>query len=117
MADDKKNVASFLTDLAIHTSTVIQQQLKVDTKRANEIGRALADHIRQAYGGANLYIPKGASLDAMMRNHAIYADFRGNNHTELAFKYGVTEQHVYNVIRTITETIRKSQQGSLFDED
>lgn len=115
--DAKQKVANFLTDLILHTAAVIQHELKAEPAKAEEVGRKLADSIRQNYGGANVYVPKGTSLDAELRNNAIFQDFRGNNHSELARKYGCTEQHVYNVIRVITEAIRKSKQGRLFDDE
>jgi len=116
MSDAKHKTASFLTDVILHVSMVLKGNLVIEPVAAEEIGRKLADHLRQVYGGANLYIPKGTSLDAELRNNAIYQDFRGNNHAELARKYNVTEQHVYAVIRIITEAIRKAKQGSLFDD-
>ena len=115
--DAKQKAANFLTDIILCTSFVVREQLGIDQAKAEETGRKLADLMRQNYGGANVYIPKGTSLDAELRNNAIFQDFRGNNHAELARKYGCTEQHVYNVIRVITEAIRKSKQGSLFDDD
>lgn len=117
MSEPKQKVANFLTDLIIYTSTLLRVDVAgLEQAKAEEIGRKLADVVRQNYGGANVYVPKGTSLDAELRNNAIFQDFRGNNHAELARKYGCTEQHVYNVIRVITEAIRKSKQGSLFDE-
>lgn len=115
--DAKQKVANFLTDVILYTSQVVSKELSIEQGKAEEIGRKLADLLRQNFGGANVYVPKGTSLDAELRNNAIFQDFRGNNHAELARKYGCTEQHVYNVIRVITEAIRKSKQGSLFDDD
>jgi Mor family transcriptional regulator len=113
----RQKVANFLTDLILYTAAVVTEELGLDQNKAEDTGRKLADRLRQNYGGANVYVPKGTSLDAELRNNAIFQDFRGNNHAELARKYGCTEQHVYNVIRVITEAIRKSKQGSLFDDD
>lgn len=63
-------------------------------KAAAEVAGAVADMMCLTWGGANLYIPK----DARRRSRKIYEDFTGNNHNELALKYGVSITTIYKAL-------------------
>lgn len=50
------------------------------------------------FGGSVIYIPKGTLKHLNARNKLIKAEFTGNNHTELAKKYGLSVQWVYKIV-------------------
>lgn len=117
MAEADVKLATFLADLSIQTATLLKQELKLGDERAEALGYKLADIIRQTHGGANIYVPKGIGMDIALKRHGIIKDFRGNNHAELAQKYGCSEVYVYQVMRAYTLATRKTLQPGLFADD
>lgn len=51
------------------------------------------------FGGCVIYIPKLHTTNNSDRNRLIKQEFTGNNHTELARKYGLSIQAIYNILR------------------
>lgn len=68
-------------------------------KQALMVAEESTDTILDEFGGENLYIPKNISGKAARRNRQIYDEFTGDNHDELAKKYGVTLQRIYAIIK------------------
>ena len=58
----------------------------------------IVEGIRARFGGSMLYIPVGTTLDRAARNAELLAAFTGNNHRELARRYGLSVKSVYGVI-------------------
>lgn len=55
--------------------------------------------IAQNYAGEYVYVPSSLLARIAARDRRIYSEFDGNNHTELARKYGVTVIHMYRIIK------------------
>ncbi|TMP27170.1 transcriptional regulator [Pseudoalteromonas rubra] len=87
----------------------------VGTEKAGEIGRQAVDRVRHTFGGENVYVCKGISLDTILKHNKIWSEFTGDNHVELAKKYGYSVQWVYGVVRTMKELKEDEVQGDLFD--
>ena len=62
---------------------------------ASELGKRIADYYCLAWGGQQVYIPKDRHRRAAM----LCREFTGNNHVELARKYGLCIQTVYRILR------------------
>jgi Mor family transcriptional regulator len=62
---------------------------------AGRAGREAAEAVRIAHGGGHVYIP----IDKARRDAALYADFSGDNHYELARRYHMAVNTVYKILR------------------
>lgn len=82
------------------------KKLGVAEPKALEIGAAVAEKIRLAFGGQALYIPLARRQLAAERDAEMVAAFTGNNHAELAARFGVSTIHVYRIIK------RRSAKGT-----
>ncbi|MAD76898.1 MAG: transcriptional regulator [Rheinheimera sp.] len=87
---------------------------KVDEEQSMKLATLIVDDFRYQCGGTSIYIPKGVGLDAILKHSKIYQDFRGNNHAELAKKYNLSEQRIYQIIRAMLAAETKRIQPDLF---
>lgn len=85
-----------LADLA----TLIHQRLHalLPAAVAAALARELAEDVRLKWGGGLIYIPQGARYERQQRDAAIWREFNGRNHAELARHHGLTLSCVYNII-------------------
>lgn len=88
-------------------------EIGIEPERAAAIGQTVAEHVRQHYGGQLVYITKGASFETRQRWQAMWRDFRGDNHAELARKYGMNIKQVYRVLALMAAEHRKRAQPEL----
>ena len=56
---------------------------------------ALSIHI----GGNMMYLPRGDRLQKALRNAEIFKLFDGNNTTELAMKFKLSRQTIYDILK------------------
>ena len=109
----RASVPPFLAEIADAAAQTLRTVAGLDAEQADYLGyhimRAIAEHA----GGAQVYIPKADSIERCARDEAIWQAFRGDNHRELARRYGVTEIHVYRIIRRMREVERARRQGRL----
>ncbi|MGX2951620.1 Mor transcription activator family protein, partial [Ursidibacter sp. B-7004-1] len=61
-------------------------------------------------------IPKGILVQLSGRDWKIYHEFNGNNHKELARKYGVSVPWVYQIIKRVHKMEVAKRQIDLFNE-
>lgn len=73
-------------------------------------GLRVAAMLADDWGGLSVYIPKSQSWRSRRRNKELYAAFTGDNITELARLYGLSEQHVYKLLKDERER-RRVRQG------
>ncbi|MBQ4852861.1 Mor transcription activator family protein [Pseudoalteromonas sp. MMG012] len=88
----------------------------LDDDEATELGRKVVEKIRRTFAGEQIYICQGRTLEAILLKNAIWSEFRGDNHLELAKKHGCSEQWVYRVVRLMRTLKRDEMQGDLFDD-
>lgn len=60
---------------------------------------AVLNCLRLNFKYHNIYIPTQDRRALLTRNKAIYADFTGHNHNDLARKYSISLQQIYSIIR------------------
>lgn len=58
-------------------------------------------------GGRDMYIPNGDKIKRCLRDIQIYRSFRGNNLSEIARQFCMTERNASAVIRNINQLARK----------
>lgn len=73
-------------------------QVLSDEVQASEVAFALVEDLRQAFIGCLLYFPRGRNKVAAERKAALLRDFNGHNHKELAVKYKLSVQYIYQII-------------------
>ncbi|GGA96000.1 Mor transcription activator family protein [Agarivorans gilvus] len=114
--DLKERTATFLLDIQAHLCEGLTNMTTLSEEQASELANSVVDHIRKAYGGETLYIPKGKELETALLHHSIFREFNGRNHKALAKKYGVSEQWVYSVTKQMQKRIKDKMQLGLFGE-
>lgn len=78
---------------------------------AENLAFRLAEDVRLKYAGLLVYIPKGDAYERRLRNAAIWREFNGRNHADLARKHGVGLSAIYDVIAAE----RAKRQRGLFE--
>lgn len=102
-----------LSDLAAHVAQVLLDH-GIDESLADQAGTAAADHIADHWGGQLVNIPKDYRYRIAERDLQIWDEFRGNNHSELARRYGMTLRGVYKLISRVKSRARDARQDQLF---
>lgn len=115
-ADFKSKGPELLVDLAEQCALALKQILGLDDDKADQVGREIADRMAAHWGGQNIYFPMGLSYKLSQRDRQIYDDFTGNNHSDLARKYGVSLQWIYKIVKTVLKEEMARRQGALFVE-
>ena len=81
---------------------------------AADIGFAAAEHIREHWSGAPIYIPKGAAYGFTQRDLELYERFNGCNHRQLAREYNLSIMRIYQIVKRVRAEHVKKCQGALF---
>ncbi|EBG5574815.1 hypothetical protein GWY41_14445 [Salmonella enterica subsp. enterica serovar Bredeney] len=91
-----KNFVGELTEeISIHL-----ERSGIKNYDAHKIANAVVDKLRESMGGCQLYFPKLNQKDNSERNAEIFKEYkRGAFVNELAIKYNVSLQAIYNAIK------------------
>jgi len=92
------------------------EELSEEQQRiAEAIGVEAYLTLAKRFGGTSLYIAKAEEiLQRKSRDERIRNEFNGNNHSQLATKYGLTEVWIRTIVYDKTERIkRKPIEGQL----
>ena len=81
---------------------------------AADIGFSAAEHIREHWSGAPIYIPKGAAYSVSQRDLELYGHFNGKNHRLLAREYNLSIVRIYQIVKRVRAEHLKKCQGALF---
>lgn len=110
----KRNL-ELLTDLAQQVAHMLVEMATVRQDVAAMIGEEVAERMALHWGGQNLYFPMGKALKLSRRDRQIYAEFNGENHSELARKFGLSLQWVYAIVKAVRQEELERRQSKLFD--
>jgi Mor family transcriptional regulator len=66
---------------------------------ATPLAERICADISAAVGGQKVYIPVKRPFSYAERNAEIRAAFHGNNHSEVAERFGLTPRHVRRVLK------------------
>lgn len=120
---DKQKLESFeqkapeiLADLAKHIEIQLSQKAEIDNEKAKQIGVEVAQVISQRWGGEIIYIPRNLFVLLNERDLKIFNEFNGTNHRELAKKYQVSMQWVYQIVKRVTKEEIARRQFDMFSE-
>lgn len=81
---------------------------------SSSLAKALADYLAMNWGGQQIYIP----LDSRRRSRMAYDEFTGDNHADLALKFGVSVTTIYKWLKqqkNENTNTNANEQCSLFD--
>ena len=88
----------FLAGHGRHRFCIIATSAQIPTEQAQQIAYDLAQSMTAHWGGSMLYVPKTNPEKILKRNLAIWNDFTGNNHHQLAQKYDLATPTVYQIL-------------------
>jgi len=101
-----------LSDLASHVTKVLLDH-GIEEDVADQAGIASADFLAEHWGGQLINIPMDHKFRVAARDLKIWSEFRGNNHAELARRYGMTLRGIYKVIARVKSRETDRAQPSL----
>ncbi len=73
-------------------------RLSIPADQCAHLAFSIAENIRQEFKGCLLYIGTGKNMERKQRNAAICQEFDGQNQPQLARRYGLTLQTVYDIL-------------------
>lgn len=86
----------------------------MDRSKTQAVALDIADTICWQFGGTQLYIPRATVYRTTQRDAEMASKFTGNNYTELAHEYGLTESRVRAILNALAEAERRGRQSDLF---
>lgn len=92
----------------------LQRLHRHDSEAAHAEARNITLALANYFGGEQIYIPRGKELERALRDKAIWNDYDGRNHNELARRYKLSIPQIYNIIESQRRLHREKTQGSLF---
>ncbi|MHA6913036.1 Mor transcription activator family protein [Ralstonia pseudosolanacearum] len=110
----KSKGPELLVDLAQHSAAALVELAALDSEKAEQLGREIANRMAAHWGGQNIYFPMGLSLKLSQRDQQIYDEFNGTNHSDLARKHGVSLQWIYKIVKAVRQEEITRRQGALF---
>ncbi|WP_373100812.1 MULTISPECIES: Mor transcription activator family protein [Pasteurellaceae] len=117
----EQKAPEILADLARHIEAeLISAASANDTltnEKAKQVGIEIAHKIAHAWGGEVIYIPRNLILLLNERDRKIWQEFNGFNHRELARKYKVSMQWVYQIVKKMRKEEIARRQFDMFAEN
>lgn len=114
--EDPERLPKRLVELTEVIAATLIHKHEVTKDRAHKMGLSIAAGIARYFGGDRFYLPSGNKLDLMLRDKAIWDEFRGHNHQQLARKYKLTVVQIYNVLNKQKALHQSKIQIPLFSE-
>ena len=102
-----------LSDLCDQVALKLVEQ-GIAPDKAADAGLAVAEHIREHWGGQPIYLPKGAQYEFSRRDLELFERFNGSNHAALARDYGLTVVRIYQIVKAVRAELVRKRQGALF---
>lgn len=87
----------------------------LDEQQSRKTAFEHVEFIRKHWGGQPIYIPKGMAHDLTERDMALFKEFNGHNHNELARKYNISVVRVYQLLKIAQAEFTKKHQMDVFD--
>lgn len=113
---NKRHLASeLLRDLATKLAAQARAAFGVEEEQARRFGEDVAGRVADDWGGQNVYIPMELSGKVKARNEQIYKEFTGDNAAELALKWRLAVQTIYQIIK-FERSLRVPRQANLLTE-
>lgn len=101
-----------LKELADHFANLLAAH-GIDPDKAEEIGRAAAEFLREHWGGQNVYLPKGKLFKLSERDLMIWEKWNGRNVLELCREFDITRARLYQILAIVRAREVSKRQMSL----
>lgn len=105
-----------LTDLRDQLKAMLASE-GLEPDRADRVARAAAEHLRQHWGGQNVYFPLGISHETREKAIALWKEFDGSNLAALAQRNQISTMTAYRWVRYAREEHVRRTQGTLFGDE
>ena len=76
----------------------------------------LLSEICGTFGGLQIYLPKGKSLQKMMIDLQVWAKFTGDNTVELAREFNLTQREIWRITAKMRKLEMKRRQMDMFGD-
>lgn len=105
-----------LVDLIDKTARVLEAKAGLEPDTARLCAEEVARHMRMEWGGQQVYFPKGAAVDISDRDLQLFREFDGHNQVELARRYNMSVQWVYQRLKAVQRAEIARRQADLFPD-
>ncbi|WP_019672275.1 Mor transcription activator family protein [Psychrobacter lutiphocae] len=105
---------AFLQDMVGQGADILAKFTDIPPESCEQIAFHLADRMTAHWGGSMLYVPKNTPAELHKRDLAIWQDFNGTNHHQLAQKYQLSMVTIYQILAKVRKSLPKTQED-LFD--
>jgi len=109
------SAATVITELQLFTyENVMQAHNKT---QAVQCAQDVFDCLYQNFKTRQIYVPSPVNQQRKTQYQAIFEDFTGHNHHELAIRYGRSVPGIYKVIKTMMKQYVDERQPALFSNN
>ncbi|MFZ1828293.1 MAG: Mor transcription activator family protein [Candidatus Competibacteraceae bacterium] len=99
MLEIPQHYPQILADIAQLLRSLLNEHLP--NALADTMAISQVELLSRTYSGCQVYFPKQKALKRHQRDEALYREFTGNNHTDLARRYCLTVSHVYEIVKRV----------------
>lgn len=103
-----------LRDLTDRATRILEETAGLDHDRAALAAYEIADELRHAWGGQQVYVPRALSMDAQALHRQIFEEYNGRNRDEICSKYGISMVWFYAIIKRVRAEEMARRQADLF---
>lgn len=111
-----KQAKGFFDDIRLITTESIQKALDIDKDIAEQIAFEITNRLSQHWGGSMFYVTKNSPWQIHERDKAIWREFNGHNHNDLATKFKLCVPWIYDIIARMRLHHATEKQKDLFDD-
>lgn len=87
----------------------------IDKHRGDEeLSVILLSEICTAFGGARFYLPKGKSIEVMLRSLLVWKAFTGDNSFELSRRFKVSMREIQYILARMRKLEARARQRDMF---
>jgi Mor family transcriptional regulator len=113
---EPQKMPDLLVDMAARVQKILMEKAGIEKALAEHIGFEISREMAEAWGGHQVYMPKGLDMLLHSRDLQIWEDFNGRNHAVLSKKYGISMVWVYAIVKRMRALDLARRQPGLFDE-
>ena len=106
---------TLLAEVVDVVGDVLMRKHGLPVEDAAVVGNAVADHLRDTWGGQSIYFVRDEAFEMTRRNWEIFEKMKRGNAQELAKEYGLSFVQVYAIYRRCLEEVRKHREPGLFE--
>jgi Mor family transcriptional regulator len=114
---DESQWAPLLVDMVrVVEADIARRSGQAATPAAFAESRHIVLALAEYFGGRQVYLPKGDRLKTALRDAEIWRKFTGRNTRELADEHGLSEFHMYAILKRQRALHARKLQGRLFPD-